>query len=467
MRDLAYDRPGTLWSALQARRGEAPFQPAFALLSTLLASADFVTPARFLENLLSGPADARRKLLERLGEAARDPIEELVASALEYEAQEGASLDRFLAWFSRGDVEVKRDPSSAGNAVRVITVHGAKGLEAPLVILADATHDPARVGRRPASLDLPLGSPRSPVPLLRPRTEECVSPYTALIEAQRESDLQEHWRLLYVGLTRAAERLVITGVAPSRGEVVEDSWHSRTAAALHALGGIATIGPWGEGLSWHGASRARPARLRAGRRPLDPVTLPDWARRQAPLEERPPRPLSPSAIGPDRDALPPPSPELRAAAERGTLLHSLFERLPAVAPAERRPAALAWLARAGVTDHARADEIVEAALGVIEDPRFADLFALDALAEAPIAATLADGRVIAGTVDRLCIGPDTVRVIDFKTGRAVPPSAAALPPGHVAQMRAYADALAVIFPGRRIEAALLYTHGPTLIALPA
>ncbi|MDQ3074874.1 MAG: double-strand break repair helicase AddA [Pseudomonadota bacterium] len=467
LRELAFGRSGSLWSALQGRRDDDQYRPAFDLLSNLLASADFVTPARFLENLLSGATDARRKLLARLGEAARDPIEELVASALEFEAQEGVSLDRFLAWFSRGEVEVKRDPSSAGDAVRVMTVHGAKGLEAPLVILADATHDPDRVGRRPPSLDLPLGNPRRPIPLLRPRTEEQVSPYTELIEAQRESDRQEHWRLLYVGLTRAAERLIITGVQPSRGDVVEYSWHSRSAAALAALGGVSHPGPWGEGLSWHGTERPRFPRLRVGRRTLDRVTVPDWARRPAPQEERPPRPLSPSSIGPDRDALPPPSPELRAAAERGTMLHSLFERLPAVAPDERRPAALAYLARTGLTDPSRASEIVDAALAVIEDPRFADLFMPDALAEAPIAATLPDGRVIAGTVDRLCIAADVVRVIDFKTGRAVPGSAAALPAGHVAQMLAYAAALGVIFPGRRIEAALLYTHGPSLIALPA
>ena len=164
--------------------------------------------------------------------------------------------------------------------------------------------------------------------------------------------------------------------------------------------------------------------------------------------------------------LAPPSPELRAAAERGTLLHGLFERLPAVAAADRRGAALGWLGRNNVSDAGRASEMVDAALGVIEDPRFADLFSPEALAEAPIAATLPDGRVIAGTVDRLCVGDDLVRVVDFKTGRSVPASPAALPPGHVAQMQAYADALRVIFPGRRIEAALLYTHGPTLITLP-
>ena len=148
------------------------------------------------------------------------------------------------------------------------------------------------------------------------------------------------------------------------------------------------------------------------------------------------------------------------------MLHALFERLPGVAPANRRSAALAWLERGGA-GKGRAAEIADAALGVIEDERFADIFSADALAEAPIAATLPDGRVIAGTVDRLCIGDDLVRVVDLKTGRSVPASAADLPAGHVAQMRAYAEALAVIFPGRRIEAALLYTHGPRLIALAA
>ena len=199
---------------------------------------------------------------------------------------------------------------------------------------------------------------------------------------------------------------------------------------------------------------------------VDPPLVPDWVRRMAPQEERPPRPLSPSSIVADNDLLPPPSPELRAAAERGNLLHALFERLPAVAPTERTALALRWLERAGVAEASRRDEIAGAALAVIEDERFADLFTSDALAEAPIAATLPDGRVIAGTVDRLCIGAELVRVVDFKTGRAVPAGAADVPPSHRAQMQAYADALAVIFPARRIEAALLYTAGPKLIILP-
>ena len=155
---------------------------------------------------------------------------------------------------------------------------------------------------------------------------------------------------------------------------------------------------------------------------------------------------------------------MREAARRGTLLHALFERLPEVADAERHGLALKWLERAGVEEGAR-QEIASAACSVIADPAFSELFGADALAEAPIAATLKDGRVIAGTVDRLCIGPERVRVIDFKTGRGVPNDLASVPSAHRAQMEAYAEALKVIFPDRRIEASLLYTSGPRLITI--
>ena len=464
---LARTRPSSLWQVLQASRDDPRFTPAFVIASTLLARADFTTPARFLEALLSGPADARRKLLTRLGEAARDPIEELVASALEFERHENPSLDRFLAWFSRGDVEVKRDPASAGNAVRVMTVHGAKGLEAPLVILADATHDPARVGRRPVSLALAVGG-RASVPVIRPRSDELVDPYRTIAEAQSVADRQEHWRLLYVGLTRAAERLVISGVAPGKGEVAAASWHSQTAAALTDLGAARyDAGRWGEGVRFSGTIAPAACHQRGERRSLALPVVPDWLRQDAPEEERPPRPLSPSALGPDHEALVPPSPQQRAAAERGIMLHRLFERLPAVAPDQRHSAALAWLERTGVADATAREEIADAALSVIENLRFADVFASESLAEAPIAATLPDGSVIAGTVDRLLIEADRIRVIDFKTGRGVPAVVADVPAAHRAQMAAYVAALRVIFPGRSVEAALLYTHGPRLIILPA
>ncbi|HEY6048871.1 MAG TPA: UvrD-helicase domain-containing protein, partial [Sphingomicrobium sp.] len=144
LRALAVDRKGSLWRQLRQRAGE--FQETHDALAELLRIADFTTPSAFLETILSGPMQGRRKLYSRLGMAARDPIDELMNSAFEFERNEPASLDRFLAWFSRGTVDVQRDPGQPANEVRVMTVHGAKGLEAPVVILADATADPARLG---------------------------------------------------------------------------------------------------------------------------------------------------------------------------------------------------------------------------------------------------------------------------------------------------------------------------------
>ena len=459
--DLAFGRPGRLWTQLASRRDEQPhWGEAHAILGDWLAMADYVTPARFLETILSGPLDGRRKLLRRLGEAARDPIEELVSSALAFEQEEIASLDRFLSWFGQGEVEVKRDPGVPSNAVRVMTVHGSKGLEAPLVILADATHDPDKVGGTSQIMDVPIPDVGK-VPIVRPRKDECATIFRLLLDAASEAEKQEHWRLAYVGLTRAAERLVIGGVKPKR-DVPEGSWHAKAARAMQSIGAAPVdIEGWGSALVWEGEKKS-PPRGKAGKAAIEPIEIPKWLNEPAPQETRPPRPLAPSQVVEDRDAAPPPSPEMRDAARRGTLLHSLFERLPGVAQADRFSLAVKWLCRAGASQEA-AQEMAEAACALVSNPDFADLFGSEALAEAPITATLADGRVIAGTVDRLCVGQNLIRVVDFKTGQGVPTALATVPPAHRAQMEAYREALEVIFPGKRIEASLLYTSGPRLI----
>ena len=165
---------------------------------------------------------------------------------------------------------------------------------------------------------------------------------------------------------------------------------------------------------------------------------------------------------------PPPTPAMRKAAERGRLLHALFERLPAVAPGQRSAAADRWLENAeGLTDALQRSEMVRAVCRVVDDPQFADLFGPDSLAEAPVAAVVGDGQVVAGTADRLLVTSDRVQVVDFKTGRTAPATLDAVPTYHLRQMAAYVAALEVIFPDRPVEAALLYTAGPTLFALPA
>jgi ATP-dependent helicase/nuclease subunit A len=465
---LAFGRKGRLWRQLRERAGENDaLRTAHDSLAELLRIADFSTPAVFLETILSGPMEGRRKLYSRLGMAARDPIDELMNSALEFERGETASLDRFLGWFSRGTVDVQRDPGRPGNEVRVMTVHGAKGLEAPVVILADATSDPARLGRTPVALDfeIELGGV---APLLRPKKEERCPPFDERIVAEEQRDLEEHWRLLYVALTRAADRLIVGGVAPKPKKDGSEArpvncWHVAVERAMAALNAEpADHGRWGTGLVYGSAAPAK-AKDKPEKSPLQPIAIPSWATVPAPPEARPPKPLAPSAIAADDDSAPPPSEAMRSAALRGTWIHQLLERLPAIDPSERPSAADRWLERsAGLADSTARAEIVEQVCGILSDSRFSALFGEGSLGEAPLAATLPDGRVIAGTVDRLLVEEQRISVIDFKTGR-VPGSDDDVPNAHRAQMQAYADALRVIFPGRAVSAALLYTAGPKLI----
>ena len=465
LRDLAFDRKGSLWRELRNRAAESDhFQQAQDALGELLRIADFTTPSRFLETILSGPMQGRRRLYSRLGMAARDAINELSNSALEFERTETASLDRFLAWFSHGTVDVQRDPGQQANEVRVMTVHGAKGLEAPVVILADATADPARLGRTPLTVDIEVEG-AGVAPLLRPKKDERCAPFEEIILGEEKRDLEEHMRLLYVALTRAADRLIVGGVRPKERKDGADPrpvncWHRIVEQAMITLG--AAAGRDHVVLNYGNAGSAQPKR-RTTKVELAPVAVPAWAQRPAPPEARPPRPLAPSAIAVDDEAAPPPSEAMRAAALRGTWIHQLLERLPPVEPSARAAVADRWLERsAGLPDPAAREEIVAQVCGLLSDEDLAPLFAPGSLGEAPLAATLPDGRVIAGTVDRLLVEEHSVTVIDYKTGR-VPSNETEIPKSHRAQMAAYVEALRVIFPGRPVSASLLYTAGPTLI----
>ena len=463
----AFGRSGSLWRAVAADPARAEIA---ASLRSLLARADLASPYRFLEALLSGPLDGRRKLMRRLGAEARDPIEELLNAALALEGEATPTLQRFIDWFDRDEVEVTRDPSAPLDAVRVMTVHGAKGLQAPLVILADATGDPdaARAG----TISWPIEEEGAPVPVFRPRKAELAGSLADALELAERREREEHWRLLYVAVTRAEERLVIGGALGPRARGVPPaaSWYAELERAMAELGAEEVDDPgWGMRREYAGdvravGGRARPA---APPRAAPSNAVPEWLRTVPPEERRPPRPLAPSSLGEDSVADPPPGPAMIEAAARGRLLHALFERLPPVAPEKRIQAGERWLeGSAGVSDAAIRRALVADVCRIISDPAYAALFDPAALSEAPIAAVLPDGTVVAGTVDRLLVTEARVLLLDFKTGRRVPPSAEQAPEHHLRQMAAYAGALAAIFPDRAIEAALLYTSGPRLIALP-
>lgn len=458
-----------LWSWLRRNEGPATFA-AMEWLRSLLARADFDPPQVLLHWLLVGPWDGRRKLIARLGREAHDPIDELLNAAMAYSSANVPSLVGFLQWFDAGEGELKREAGKSDGLVRVMTVHGSKGLQAPIVILADSADDPDLSPPRGLELVEDVLGARRKVPLPPLRKEEKAP---AVLEAEATAKLaerEEHWRLLYVAMTRAEEALFIAGAkgrkkARGGGDLPEDSWF----AQLEPLFGDAE---WEPCPLWVGRKTiggplpfpVKPAQAIATER----MVLPDVLLTPIGAEPRPPRPLAPSSLGED-DAPDPPAQSgagTMMAARRGTLLHRLIERLPEV-PAEARGAAgRAWLARAGGEFSTEEREaMITSALAVLEHPDWADVFGPESLAEVPLAAVVGR-RVVSGTVDRLVIGSNRIRIIDFKTARRPPMTLDEVPGAYVRQMAAYAAALEMIHPGVSVEAALLYTHTPQLFVVP-
>lgn len=452
-----------LWDHLRASEGPATHH-AMARLRELLARADFLAPAALLQWILVGPWRGMQALVARLGEEARDPVNELVNAALAHAAAHVPGLATFLHWFEAGDGDVKREAGGQGGLVRVMTVHGSKGLQAPIVILADATRKADSGTARTVTIEDSLGRK---VPLPRLRKAETPASIAAIQATEAALDLAEHWRLLYVAMTRAEEALFVTGALKTRdkGVVPADSWYAVMAEAMGDRP-AARDPVWGEVRDWGKVLPPPPPDQATGK--TEAVAPPDCLDQPIGAEPRPARPLTPSALGEDSAPAAPtrPGPGARSAARRGTLLHRLLERLPDCDPATREAAAHAWLARTA-PDLAGAERAAMAAsaLAVLADPRWSEVFGPGSLAEVPVAA-LVGTRLVSGTIDRLLITPDLVRIVDFKTDRRPPDHLGAIAPAYLRQMAAYVAAMEVIHPGRRVEAALLFTATPHLFALP-
>ncbi|MEL7189778.1 MAG: double-strand break repair helicase AddA [Pseudomonadota bacterium] len=457
-----------LWDHLRKLDHPTAAQTADALRE-LLRLADFQTPQASLSWLLVGPWQGRKKLIARLGRDANDPIDEFVNAAFAYESAGTPSLAGFIQWFEAGSGDLKRDADAATGQVRVMTVHGSKGLQAPIVILADAAGAPGKTGDLELEESLgELGNGRT-IPLPPLSKDEKAGPVQKAQLKAEAADLQEHWRLMYVAMTRAEEALFIGGSLGKReaekGVPHEDSWYARLAPLFENPPQDDDI--WGIRTEWGYRAEPMVTSEEQGAAFQKP-TLPLWATTPVGPEPKPPRPLAPSNAGEDLGADPPTGPAADPqAARRGILIHSLLERLPDIAPAQRESAGAAWLTRhAGDMDGSARQGILTSALGVLDDPAFADLFSANSLAEVPLTATV-DGVVISGTIDRLLVTDSDVVVVDYKTTRRPPLTLEAIPKAALRQMAAYTAALQVIYAERTIRAGLLYTHAPCLFEIPA
>jgi ATP-dependent helicase/nuclease subunit A len=469
-----------LWATLTARAGQDPdFAAAHRLLGGFLDRADYLTPFALYSDLLAA-AGGRRKLYGRLGAEAGDAIDEFLALAQAYEGQQTPSLQGFVHWLRITDAEVKRESQERADQVRVMTIHGAKGLQAPIVFLVDqqrrAPGDDGLFWVAAGGVDLPLWSPR----------KAADHPLTAAARLRREQEaaLEEN-RLLYVALTRAEDRLYVCGTGNGR-ESSRLGWYDHVAEALSTLPDVETLDlPQMTGDGWSGSALRVISQQQATPRPpvssaataaIETPALPDWARHTAPDEPDPPQPLTPSRPSAAEAAAEPALVSPLAADQgyrfkRGRLIHHLLETLPDLPIGERASAAGSYLARPiqGLS-LAQQQEIEGEVLAILNHADFAPLFGPQSQAEVPVVATLRDpdgrSRILSGQIDRLALVGDDCIIVDYKSNRPPPMQVSQVPLPYLRQMAAYRSAVRLIYPDKTVRCVLLWSDSPRLMELP-
>jgi len=478
---LARDRKGSLRAALTARAAaDGLLRDGLWRLEQCERRVVHETPFAFYAWLLGGDG-GRARILQRLGHEANDALDEFLELALNYERKAPASLQGFMAWLRAADTEVKRDMEISRDEVRVMTVHGAKGLEASVVFLVDTTTSPSDT-QRLKLINLPQGNagPHAPgvVVWAGRKAEDPASVITA--RAAMISDTEDEYRrLLYVAMTRAADRLIVGGCLPGNMNTVRKlSWYDLITKGLERSdlqvqefetpnGKVTRYTLAEETAASTGAAAAAPAAAS--------IALPNWLLTPAQPEGSADSALRPSDPA-ERDSHPIRSGDSIAqrtrALQRGTLTHRLLQSLPDIAAANRRDAALAYLARNAdgwSIDEQRA--LAESALTLIADARFAAVFAPGSRAEVSIVGRLERPNrrpaLVSGQIDRLVVTDHEVLIVDFKTNHAPPAQAAEAPKGYVRQLALYRAVLGRLYPQQPVRAALLWTETAEFMEISA
>ena len=483
---LAHQRGvSSLWQRLREAAGQGrPYAKALAKLEAWRAGAGRTGVYRFYADVLSRDG-GRAAFLKAIGHEAGEPVDAFLQQCLEYEREGPSTMAGFLAWLEATAASLKRDMEQGAGEVRVMTVHGAKGLEAPIVILPDTCSKPD--GKKVGSIVFDAETDE-PLPLWRLKKEFEVD-YTKRITDHTLAKLMEEYnRLLYVAMTRARDRLYVCGFKKSKkddwetDEPDEGTWYHAIRRALVDEAGAGVVRETNEDgrKVWRfGSGIVRDLK------PKEIVTraavqdLPDWATTPAPPVARPGRWLAPSRLaeGPQGEdgwsgevALSPLAPRLdETRFRRGELVHRLLQTLPGLAMAQRDPAARRYLSRNGIAEPELSATVAEI-IKLFTDQRFAAVFSDEAQAEVSIAGLVDPPQAghfgLSGQIDRLLVTDTRVLVVDFKTNRPPPADVSQVPEAYLRQLAAYAHVLARVYPDRTIECALLWTDAPELMVIP-
>ncbi len=439
-----------VWETLRGLDEQHP--KTVSVLKDLRANIDYLRPYDLIERMLTRHG-GRKRLLARLGNEAEDGIDALLSQALAYERGSVPSLTGFLTWMETDDLEIKRQIDSASNQIRVMTVHGAKGLEAPIVILPDCAKRTIRMTDDIVTINS--------TPMWRMPSGQQPDLMQEGLDTLRDAQLQESLRLLYVALTRAEKWLIVAAA----GELSKDGkdWWQRVEAGMKTGGASQINTPTGSGLrmengNWTLSANATTTEVGVKESPLAEVFD-----RPSPTPPRATQTISPSDLG-GAKALPGDGLAEDEAKSYGTFVHLLLEELP-LSSGDTVQTRLEQLRGGSDLSPELTDDACASVLRILNTPALAHIFAPDALAEVPFVSTLSD-QPIHGTIDRLIVTPERVDIIDYKTNRVVPETPDACPEGLLRQMGAYRDAITQIYPDRDVHTWILWTQDATLMELP-
>ena len=442
-----------LWQVLRDRA--ETHSDTVEILTDLRNHADFLRPFELIERVLTRHG-GRLNLLGRLGQEAEDGIDALLAQALAYEQSNTPSLTGFLVWMQEDELEIKRQMDASGDLIRVMTVHGSKGLEAPIVILPQTTPPKADVR---AEVFTPDGGA-----MWKTKADDMPAVMRSAKEALQKKQQDETMRLLYVAMTRAEKWLIVAGTEPKKNG--GKSWYDIVAEGMDHAGAEACAFQLGQGRryavgDWV-AGDVRSTEITSSALP----DLPEWVAGDASRPAPHPETISPSRLE-GAKALPSETGlDEEVAKAYGTAVHLLLEHLTVFPQALwQEKAALLLEQKGGVLSSGLKTQAAQEAMSVLSSTDLAPLFADDTLAEVSISADLPIGR-IHGTIDRLIVTPTQVTAIDFKSNRATPFRAEETPKGLLRQMGAYAAALRQIYPSHEIRTEILWTATASRMPLP-